>query len=414
MIDHRRLGRELELFGSDPLIGAGLPIWLPAGAASRHAIEAFIREEERRHGYQHVYSPPLAKREMYRRSGHLAKFDEDMFPGMPDGDEELMLRPSICPHHAMVFRSRGRSFRDLPLRVAELGAMFRAERSGVLSGLSRVRAISLNDAHNFCALDQVGDEVADILVLMGKAHAALGFAPAGFRLSLRGPEGEYLGSPSDWDLAEGLLRRALVEAELPFVEVPGEAAFYGPKIDVQIIDSAARELSLATVQVDFHQPVQFDLSYMDSDGERHRPVMVHRSIVGSLERLFAHLIEVHEGAFPVWYAPVQVVVLPIGADQADAAGRFARRCVESGLRAEAWYDGSLGSRVRDAALRRIPYVAVIGAREAVAEQVSLRLRDGQELPPQPAADALELIRAVSDSRSLVLLPPAGAGHGARS
>ena len=402
MIDHRKLGRELELFGSDPLIGAGLPLWLPAGAAARHAVEAYIREEERLAGYQHVYSPPLAKRAMYERSGHLAKFDDDMFPPMPDGDDALMLRPSICPHHAMVFAARGRSYRELPLRVAELGSMFRAERSGVLGGLSRVRAISLNDAHNFCALDQVGSEVADVLDLMARAHACLGFAPSAFRLSLRGPV--YLGALEDWDLAESLLREALVGAGVPFEEVPGEAAFYGPKIDVQIVDSAGREQSLATVQIDFHQPVQFDLSYVDSLGHRQRPVMVHRSIVGSFERLFAHLIEVHNGAFPVWYAPLQVMVVPVGEAQSHVSAQFARDCVRAGLRASVVYDGSVGARVRDAALRRVPYVAVIGAREAEAGEVSLRLRDGTALPARSSASALALIRQVSDSRSLALLP----------
>jgi len=391
MIDHRKLGRELELFGSDPLVGAGLPIWLPAGAAARHAVESYVREVERQAGYQHVYSPVLAKREMYERSGHLAKFGDDMFPGLPDGadDEggggggELMLRPSLCPHHAMVFASRGRSYRDLPVRVAEFGSMFRAERSGVLSGLSRVRSISLNDSHNFCALDQVGVEVASVLALMARVHAALGFVPAGFRLSL-GAEGRpQLGDPADWEVAERLLREALVEAGVSFVEAPGEAAFYGPKIDVQIEDIAGREWSLATVQVDFHQPVQFDLSYVDRDAVRRRPVMVHRSLVGSLERLFAHLIEVHQGAFPAWYAPVQVVVLPVGEGQADAAAAFGRACVAAGLRAEVAYDGSLGARIRQA--RRVPYLAVIGAREAAACEVALRLRDGSELPPRPDA-----------------------------
>ena len=323
MIDHRRLGRELELFHSDPLIGAGLPIWLPAGAASRHAVESFVREQERLAGYQHVYSPPLARPEMYQRSGHLAKFGEDMFAAIPDGADELMLRPSLCPHHAMVFAARGRSYRDLPYRVAEIGPMYRAERSGVLGGLSRVRAISLNDSHNFCALDQVGSEVAIVLELMSRVHAALGFAPSGFRLSLRG-EGSYLGDPRDWDLAEQMLRDALVDAKVSFVEASGEAAFYGPKIDVQIIDVAGREWSLATIQVDFHQPAAFNLSYVDRDAERRRPVMVHRSLVGSLERLFAHLIEVHQGAFPAWYAPVQVVAAPVAEAQADAAHGFAR------------------------------------------------------------------------------------------
>jgi threonyl-tRNA synthetase len=313
-----------------------------------------------------------------------------MFPGMADGDDELMLRPSICPHHAMVFASRGRSYRDLPVRVAEIGPMYRAERSGVLSGLSRVRAISLNDSHNFCALDQVGAEVRLVLGLMSRVHAALGFAPSGFRLSLRG-EGSYLGERVDWDLAEQMLRDALVDAGVSFVEAPGEAAFYGPKIDVQIVDVAGRESSLATIQVDFHQPAAFDLSYVDRDASRRRPVMVHRSLVGSMERLFAHLIEVHQGAFPAWYAPLQVVALPVADTQADAADGFARACVAAGLRAEAHLDGSLGARIRDA--RLVPFLAVIGVREEAVGAVSLRLRDGQELPPQPIADVLAHLQA---------------------
>jgi threonyl-tRNA synthetase len=404
MNDHRKLGRELELFHSAPLVGAGLPIWLPAGAAARHAVEAYIREEERRAGYQHVYSPPLAKREMYERSGHLAKFNDDMFAPIADGEEELMLRPSLCPHHAMVFASRGRSLRDLPLRVAELGPMYRAERSGVLSGLSRVRSISLNDAHVFCAVEQVGDEVAGMLDLMGRAHAALGFAPHSFRLSLRGPDGRYLGDPEDWALAEDLLRKALDGAGVAYIEVPGEAAFYGPKIDVQIIDSGGRELSLATVQVDFVQPARLGLSYVDSGGGQRPPVMVHRSIIGSLERLFAHLIEVHDGAFPAWYAPVQLVVAPVGRGQDDAARSLAAAAIADGLRVEVAADGSLGARIRDAARARVPYVAVIGAREAAAGLVSLRLRDGRELPAQPVRDALALIQAVVAARSLDLVP----------
>jgi threonyl-tRNA synthetase len=389
MIDHRRLGRELELFGSDPLVGAGLPIWLPAGAAARHAVESYVREQERRAGYQHVYSPPLARRQMYELSGHLAKFGEDMFPPIPDGDGELMLRPSLCPHHAMVFAARGRSYRELPVRVAELGPMYRAERSGVLSGLSRVRAISLNDAHNFCALDQVGAEVRGVLALMSRIHKALGFAPSSFRLSLR-PLGRALaGSVEDWDRAEGLLRDALDEQGVPYVEAPGEAAFYGPKIDVQIADAAGREWSLATVQVDFFQPARFDLSYVDADRRPRRPVMVHRSLIGSLERLFGHLIEVHRGAFPAWFAPVQLVALPVGAGQAEAARAFAHAAVHRGLRAEVVEEGSLGARIRDA--RRVPYLAVIGAREAEAGAVSIRQRDGDAVPMLGLTEALSLV-----------------------
>ncbi|MCW3840157.1 threonine--tRNA ligase, partial [Micromonospora yasonensis] len=331
MIDHRRLGRELELFVSDPLAGAGLPIWLPAGAAARHAVEEYVRDLERRAGYRHVYSPPLGKRELFEISGHLGYFADDMFPPMRlSADDEFVLRPALCPHHALVYRARGRSYRELPLRVAEIGGMYRAERSGVLGGLSRVRAISLNDSHNFCALEQVGDEVREILRLIREAHAALGVRPAGFRLSLRGPGEKYVGDDAQWARAEDLLRAALDGVD--FTEGPGEAAFYGPKIDIQVVDAAGRESTISTIQLDFDKPEKFDLSYTDADGGRKRPVMVHRSLVGSMERLFAYLIEVHAGAFPAWYAPVQLVLLPVDDGQADAALDLARRAEAAGLR----------------------------------------------------------------------------------
>lgn len=403
MIDHRMLGRDLELFVSDPLAGAGLPIWLPDGAAARHAVEEYVRELERRAGYRHVYSPPLGKRELFELSGHLGYFADDMFPPMRlSADDEFVLRPALCPHHALVFRARGRSYRELPLRIAELGGMYRAERSGVLGGLSRVRAISLNDAHTFCALDQVGDEVREVLRLIGEAHAALGVRPAGLRLSLRGPGQRYVGDDASWARAEDLLRAALDGVDV--VEAPGEAAFYGPKIDIQIVDAAGRESTISTVQLDFDKPERFDLSYTDSDGRRKRPVMVHRSLVGSMERLFAYLIEVHEGAFPAWYAPVQLLLLPLDAAQADAAAGLAHRAEAAGLRAEVDHAGSLGARIRDAARRRIPYTGVIGPREAADGSVSLRLRDGRVLDPMPAAQALGLIGAVVASRSAALLP----------
>ena len=405
MSDHRKLGRELELFCSDPLVGAGLPIWLPAGAAARHAVEDYLYELERQAGYQHVYSPPLGKRELYQRSGHLAHFEADMFPPMAvSDDDELVLRPGLCPHHALVFRARQRSWRDLPLRVAELGGMYRAERSGVLGGLSRVRAIWLNDAHNFCPLEQAGDEVAAVLALMRQAHAALGVAPAGFRLSLRGAGDKYATDPAMWDRAEAMLRDALRGLGLDYSEAADEAAFYGPKIDVQVVDPVGRESTLATIQLDLLQPARFELSYVDKGGERRRPAMVHRSLVGSMERLFAYLIEVHEGAFPVWYAPVQVAVLPVDSGQAAQAAAFARRCVEAGLRAEVAAEGSLGARVRHAVSRKVPYAAVIGAAEAARDQVALRLRDGRRLEPVPAAEAAALVAGVSAARSPKLLP----------
>ncbi|MFE9203641.1 threonine--tRNA ligase [Micromonospora sp. NPDC007230] len=405
MIDHRRLGRELELFVSDPLSGAGLPIWLPAGAAARHAVEEYVRDLERRAGYQHVYSPPLGKRELFELSGHLGYFADDMFPPMRlSADDEFVLRPALCPHHALVFRARGRSYRELPLRVAELGGMYRAERSGVLGGLSRVRAISLNDAHNFCALDQVGDEVREILRLIGEAHAALGVRPAGFRLSLRGPGEKYVGDDAQWARAEELLRAALDGVD--FTEGPGEAAFYGPKIDIQVVDAAGRESTISTIQLDFDKPERFDLSYTDADGSRKRPVMVHRSLVGSMERLFAYLIEVHAGAFPAWYAPVQLVLLPVDDGQADAAGDLARRAEAAGLRVEVDHAGSLGARIRDAARRKVPYLGVVGPREAADGSLSLRLRDGRGLDAMPVPDALGLIGRVVAARSADLLPGA--------
>jgi len=389
MIDHRQLGRELDLFDSDPLIGAGLPLWLPAGAAARHAVEEYIREAERRAGYRHVYSPPLGREELYERSGHWAHFAEDMFAPIPDGGEELVLRPSLCPHHCLIFGARGRSYRDLPLRIAELGGMYRAERSGVLGGLQRVRAIGLNDAHIFCALDQVGAEISGVLELMRAAHAALGVQVARIRLSSRDR-----GAPrdEDWVRAEAMLRDAL--AGLSYVEGPGEAAFYGPKIDVQIVDPAGRESTLATIQVDFHQPAAFDLSYVDSGGERKRPVLIHRSVLGSMERLFGHLIEVHNGACPAWYAPVQLAVLPVGAAEVGAAQRFAGAAGD--LRVEVRVDGSLGARVRDA--WRVPFVAVIGPREAGSGDVSLRPR-GEEPAVLPVPEALARIRAAADPMS---------------
>jgi len=318
------------------------------------------------------------------------------------GGDELVLRPSLCPHHALIFKSRQRSYRDLPLRIAEIGAMYRAERSGVLGGLARVRSIQLNDSHLFCALGQVGDEVAAVLRLMGRAHDALGLRPSGFRLSLRGDGGKYAGEDDAWEQAEKLLREAL--AGVDFQEAPGEAAFYGPKIDVQVADPAGREWTLATIQVDFLQPERFGLEYADAAGGRQRPVMVHRSLAGSMERLFGHLIEVHDGAFPVWYAPVQIDVLPIGEAQAAAADAFARAAVENGLRAEAHHDGSIGSRVREAAARKVPYVAVIGPREEAEGAVALRLRDGRRLPPKPEAEAIALVAAVAAAHSARLLP----------
>lgn len=313
------------------------------------------------------------------------------------GGEQVVLRPSLCPHHAVIYRSRSHSYRELPLRMAELGGMYRSELSGVLGGLTRVRAIQLNDAHIFCTLDQVADEAQAALEMIRRAYEALGISPARYRLSLPGPGGKYVAAPGMWKRSTALLTDVLDRSGLPYEAAEGEAAFYGPKIDVQVADGAGRESTLSTVQVDFHQPERFDLHYIGPDGAKHRPVMVHRSIIGSVERAVAHLIEQHGGAFPAWLAPTQVAILPISDAELPHADALARRCAELGLRAEVAgpEHGTLGARVREA--RLVPYQAVIGAREAVDGRVALRLRDGRRPAPLPAEEALARIGAVVDA-----------------
>ncbi|MDF2271504.1 threonine--tRNA ligase [Streptomyces coacervatus] len=391
MHDHRRLGRELELFDTDPLMGAGLPYWLPDGAIVRHALEEYVREQERAAGYRHVYSPVLGKRELYEISGHWSHYSDDMFPPMELGGEQVVMRPSLCPHHALIYRSRSHSYRELPLRIAELGGMYRSEPSGVLGGLTRVRSIQLNDAHIFCTLEQAVDEARSALELIGRAYADLGIRAARHRLSLPGEGGKYVADPELWERATGLLEEVLAGAGVEYDAVPGEAAFYGPKIDVQVVDPAGREATLSTVQIDFHQPERFDLHYIGADGAKHRPVMVHRSIIGSVERAVAQLIEEHGGAFPAWLAPVQLVVLPVSGAQEEQAYDVVRRAVARGLRAEVAGagQGSLGARIR--AARLVPYQAVIGEREAEGGLAAVRLRDGRRPEPVPTAELLDRI-----------------------
>lgn len=402
MHDHRRLGRELELFDTDPLIGAGLPYWLPDGAALRHALEEYIRTAEGLAGYRHVYSPVLGKRELYEVSGHWSHYSDDMFPPMDLGGEQVVLRPSLCPHHAVIYRSRAHSYRELPLRMAELGGMYRSELSGVLGGLTRVRAIQLNDAHIFCTPDQVAGEARAALDMIRRAYGALGVRPARFRLSLPGPGGKYVAAPEMWQRSTALLAEVLDASGLPYEAVEGEAAFYGPKIDVQVADAAGRESTLSTVQVDFHQPERFDLHYIGADGAKHRPVMVHRSVIGSVERAVAHLIEQHGGAFPPWLSPVQLAILPVSDTELPNADSLAGRCAALGLRAEVSgrERGSLGARIREA--RLVPYQVVIGAAEAADGLVALRLRDGRRLDPLPAPEMLERIGALVAAHSTSL------------
>jgi threonyl-tRNA synthetase len=411
MHDHRKLGRELDLFDTDPLMGAGLPYWLPDGAIVRHTLEEYVREAERAAGYRHVYSPVLGKRDLYETSGHWDHYREDMFPPMDLGAEQVVLRPSLCPHHALIYRSRSHSYRELPLRIAELGGMYRAELSGVLGGLTRVRAIHLNDAHIFCTLEQAVEEARAALALIARAYADLGIRASRYRLSLPGEGGKYVADPRLWRRATALLREVLDSSGIDgsgidYEAAEGEAAFYGPKIDVQITDPAGRESTLSTVQIDFHQPERFDLHYIGPDGAKHRPVMVHRSVIGSVERAVAHLLEEHGGAFPTWLAPVQLAVLPVAEAQEERAHEVVRRAVARGLRAEVSGpgDGTLGARVR--AARLVPYQAVIGDREADAGLAAVRLRDGRRPGAVPVAELLERIAARAADRGAELWPAA--------
>jgi threonyl-tRNA synthetase len=397
--DHRRLGRELELFGTDPLIGSGLPYWLPAGAAVRHELEEYVRRLERRAGYQHVHSPVLGRRELYELSGHWEHYRDGMFPplaeGPEDGGGQLVLRPSLCPHHCLVYRSRGRSHRELPLRIAELGGMFREEPSGALGGLSRVRAIQLNDGHVFCPPELAGDEIGAVLDLVDRVYRDLGLTPHRYRLSLPGDGAKYVEDPQMWRSGEQVLAEVLRSRGIRFDAERGEAAFYGPKIDVQVLDAAGRESTLSTVQVDGHLPARFGLRYRGPergpDGEDRRPLVIHRSVLGSLERLVAHLVEACGGAFAGWLAPVQLVVLPVGDAERVAAADLGRAACAAGLRVEVVDAdrGTLAARVRQH--RLVPFQAVLGRREAAADRVSLRLRSGERLDDVPVVEALARI-----------------------
>jgi threonyl-tRNA synthetase len=404
--DHRRLGRELKLFATEPLVGAGLPLWLPDGAVIRAELERLAAEEAIRGGCQPVYTPVLAKRALFERSGHWAKFAGDMFPPMRVGEEEFVLRPANCPHHALVYASEQRSYRDLPVRLAELGAMFRSELSGVLGGLARVRQINLDDTHVFCAPEQMPGEIALAVQSVQRCYRLLGIDVARYRLSRRGPGGGYLGGDDLWAAAEGHLAAVLADLGLDYEDAPGEAAFYGPKIDVQVADPVGREETLSTVQLDFNQPERFDLCYIGPDGGRHQPVMIHRGGLSAMERLVAHLIEQYGGAFPPWLAPVQAVVLPVAEPHAGAARGVTGRLRAAGLRAECDpADATLGARIRQARERRIPYVAVIGDREDVGGLVALRLRDGRRL------DGLGVDRLVSEVSRQVAERSPGLGFG---
>lgn len=400
--DHRRIGKELELFAVSDLVGAGLPLWLPKGATIRRILEDYILERERLAGYQHVYTPDIAKVDLYKRSGHWAHFHDDMFPPMKLENEEMILRPMNCPHHILVYESKKRSYRDLPVRIAELGTMYRHERSGVLSGLSRVRCMTLNDAHIFCMPEQIKDEFANIMRLVEQAYRDLGITQYSYRLSLRGTANKENFAPNDemWELAERVLREAMNLLGLPFTEAPGEAAFYGPKLDIQLADVLGHQETYSTIQIDFHLPNQFDLGYIGADGHEHRPVMIHRGVISTMERMLSYLIELYAGAFPMWLAPVQASVLPLSDKFSDYAKSVEFKLRENHVRVHLDdRNEKLQAKIRDAQLQKIPYMLIVGGKEAESGSVSVRHRSKGDLGPQPLDQFVAAIRREIESRS---------------
>ncbi len=402
--DHRRIGKELGLFTVSDQVGSGLPLWLPKGATIRRVLEDYILEKERRAGYQHVYTPDLAKVDLYVRSGHWAHYHEDMFPPIDLETEQLVLRPMNCPHHILVYESKKHSYRDLPVRIAELGTMYRYERSGVLSGLSRVRCMTLNDAHIFCTPEQIKEEFAGVMRLVEEAYRDLGITQYSYRLSLRDKSrsDKYVNNDEMWDLAEDMLREAMNSLGLPYTEAPGEAAFYGPKLDIQLADVMGHQETYSTIQIDFHLPNQFELGYVGADGQEHRPVMIHRGVISTMERMVSYLIELYAGAFPAWLAPVQAVVLPITERQNQYASEVHRKLLDAGVRVELDdRNEKLQAKIRDAQLQKVPYMLVIGGKEAEAGTVSVRHRSKGDLGPRPLDQFSTDLRQEIDSRAIV-------------
>jgi threonyl-tRNA synthetase len=401
--DHRRLGKELELFAVNEAVGAGLPLWLPKGATIRRLLEDYIVAKERQGGYQHVYSPDLAKVELYQRSGHWEHYHEDMFPLMQLEHEQMVLRPMNCPHHILIFENKKRSYRELPVRIAELGTMYRYERSGVLSGLSRVRCMTLNDAHIFCTPDQIKDEFKGVMKLVESAYKDLGVTQYRYRLSLgdRANKEKYVDNDEMWDLGERVLREAMTELELPFFEAKGEAAFYGPKLDIQLADVMGHEETYSTVQIDFHLPNQFELGYIAPDNKEHRPVIIHRAIISTMERMVSYLIEHYAGAFPLWLAPVQMVVMPITDRQFEYAQKVHARLEEAGLRSH--LDDrkeKVQLKIRDAQMQKVPYMLVVGDREAEAGAVAVRHRKHGDLGAKPLEQFVEEVNQLVATKNV--------------
>ncbi len=403
--DHRRLGKELELFTVSEEVGAGLPLWLPKGATIRRLLEDYILGLERELGYEHVYTPDLAKVDLYKRSGHWAHYHEDMFPPMDLETEQMVLRPMNCPHHILVYEAKLHSYRDLPVRIAELGTMYRYERSGALSGLSRVRCMTLNDAHIFCTPDQIKEEFSNVMQLVERTYKDLGITKYSYRLSLRDPKNKekYVDNDAMWELGERELREALDALGLKYRESVGDAAFYGPKLDIQLADVMGHEETYSTVQLDFHLPNQFRLKYNAADGTQPRPVMIHRAIISTMERMVSYLIELYAGAFPLWLAPIQMGLVPISERHHEYAKKVQQRLQKAGFRVEIdARNEKMNAKIRDFTLQKFPYVLVMGDKEESGDAVSVRTRGKGDEGSRPVEQFIAQAQEKVANKSLEL------------
>ncbi|WP_117170533.1 threonine--tRNA ligase [Paraliobacillus sediminis] len=374
--DHRKLGKELNLFTVSQKVGQGLPLWLPKGATIRRTIERYIVDLEERLGYDHVYTPILGNVELYKTSGHWDHYKDDNFPILEMDNEDLMLRPMNCPHHMMVYKNQLYSYRNLPVRIAELGMMHRHEMSGALAGLQRVRAMTLNDAHIFARPDQLKDEFIRVVELVQNVYKDFGIDDYYFRLSYRDPEDKekYIDNDEMWNKAQSLLKETMEEMNLEFVEAEGEAAFYGPKLDVQVKTALGKDETLSTVQLDFHLPERFDLTYIGEDGKEHRPVVIHRGVVSTMERFVAFLIEEYKGAFPAWLSPIQARIIPVSASvHADYAKKVEDALRFAGIRVDVdERDEKIGYKIREAQTQKIPFSLIVGDKEMTDGAVNVR------------------------------------------
>ena len=393
--DHRKLGKDLELFMTHKLVGSGLPMYLPNGATVRRLLERYIQDKEIEMGYQHVYTPSMANTELYKVSGHWDHYSEDMFPRMKMDNEEMVLRPMNCPHHMLIYKNKMHSYRDLPIRIGELAHDFRYEDSGSVCGLERVREMCQNDAHLFVRPDQIKEEFGKVVELILSVYKDFGFKDYEFRLSLRdkNDKEKYFDDDEMWENAEGQLREILTELKVPFYEAEGEAAFYGPKLDVQLKSAVGHDVTVSTCQLDFLLPEKFKLEYIGEDGEKHRPVVIHRAILGPVDRFMCFLIEETKGAFPLWLAPTQVKILPI----TDAQHEYAQEIEEKlrKMKVRVVLDDrneKVGYKIREAQLEKVPYMIVVGAKEAEQNKLAVRSREAGDIGQMTQEEFLNKIQ----------------------